>query len=153
MESVDFGGGAPRLRRGLSALLASAAFIGMGCGSGKNDHFSGGCEKFAVYAQNRWAPYGTAVRTQPDVLAPKEDKSFAPNEVIAVDGWVHTSQPAYPTNTPPWNSDVWFHVANFDGWVSFAGVRAEPTAQDPTGRADGGPAAPTTQDCEGTYHP
>jgi hypothetical protein len=109
--------------------------------------FSGGCPTFRVYAQNRWAPYGAVGRQSPNVLS-QQVVTFAPNLVIAVDGWVH-GRTAYPTNTPPWNSDIWFHTVNGQGWVSFAGVRANPTSQDPTGLADGGPPAPTSAACEG----
>jgi hypothetical protein len=109
--------------------------------------FSGGCDAFQIFAQNRWDPYGTAVRAQPNVLSPKVS-GFAPNQSIAVDGWVH-SRPAYPTNSAPWNSDIWFHLADQSGWVSFAGVRATPVSRDPTGLADGGPPAPTPGNCEG----
>ena len=110
--------------------------------------FSGGCAPYQVYAQNRWAPYGTAVRTEPNVLA-RQISAFDGNHSIAVNGWVHSSVP-YPTNTPPWNSDVWFHLADGTGWVSFSGVRATPTAQDPTGYADGGTPAPTPATCQGS---
>lgn len=110
--------------------------------------FSGGCDAFQVFAQNRWNPYGTAVRAAPNVTS-KKVGGFAPNESIAVDGWVH-SRPAYPTNTAPWNNDVWFHLADQAGWVSFAGVRATPVSQDPTGLSkNGGPPAPTNGKCEG----
>jgi hypothetical protein len=69
---------------------------------------------------------------------------------IAVDEWVH-SRPAYPTNSAPWNSDVWFHLADNSGWVSFAGVRATPVKHDPTGEdPDGGTPAPTSGRCEGS---
>lgn len=112
--------------------------------------FSGGCPAFRVYAQNRWRAYGARKLRAPDPLATKVG-SFAANEIIAVDGWVHAAI-AYPNNRPPWNSDVWYHVADGSGWVSFAGVRALPTDQDPTGRADGGVPAPVPSDCEGAIH-
>jgi hypothetical protein len=109
---------------------------------------SGGCDAFQIFAQNRWNPYGTAVRAQPNVQS-KKVGGFAPNESISVDGWVH-SRPAYPTNTAPWNSDVWFHLADQSGWVSFAGVRAVPTSEDPSGLSeDGGKPAATNAKCEG----
>lgn len=134
--------------------VTSFALIAAGCGSPENDDFVGGCDAFGVYAQNRWAPVGAAVREEPDVLSAKLSPSFAPNEVIAVDGWVSTGEPVYPTNPEPWNSDIWYHLANRDGWVSFAGVRAAPTEPDQTLRSpDGGQPAPTTPECEGTYQP
>ena len=109
---------------------------------------SGGCDAFQVFAQNRWDPVGTAVRAQPNVLSKKVD-SFSANASIAVDGWVH-SRPAYPTNSAPWNSDAWFHLADDSGWVSFPGVRATPVAHDPSGQdPDGGTPAPTSGRCEG----
>jgi len=108
---------------------------------------SGGCAPYEVYAQNRWQPYGASLRPAPNPLSPKIG-SYGPNEVIAVNGWVH-GVVAYPTNPPPFNSDLWFHVADGSGWVSFAGVRAVPTPQDPTGQATGGPPAPVPGVCAG----
>lgn len=114
------------------------------------DGFSGGCMPYLVYAQNRWDPYGAAVRQSPSVTAPKIG-GFAPNEVIMVNGWVH-AETVYPANTPPFNSDIWFHLANQQGWVSFAGVRGTLTTQDPTDLApDGGTPAPTPSTCEGRF--
>lgn len=116
--------------------------------------FVGGCDKYLVYAQNRWPPLGAAVREEPDVLAPKLDPGFAGNEAIAVDGWVDTHKPVYKTNPPPWNSGVWFHLANRAGWVSFPGVRGAPTTPDMSGlNPDGGTPAEKPADCEGTYVP
>jgi hypothetical protein len=110
--------------------------------------FVGGCTPFHVYAQNRWLPYGTAVRTGPSpdnkVIGNRD-----PNQLITVDGWVHGVVP-YPHNSPPWNNDKWFHLADGAGWVSFAGVRAVPTAPDPTLSADGGMPAPTRAACQGS---
>jgi hypothetical protein len=108
---------------------------------------SGGCPKFQVFAQNRWAPLGAAIRAQPNVLSPLVSTDPG-NMSIAVNGWVYGRAP-YPTNTPPWNSNVWFHLADGAGWVSFAGVRATPTSPDPTGRASGGDPASTSSACEG----
>jgi len=65
-----------------------------------------------------------------------------------VNGWVH-GRVGYATNEPPFDSDVWFHLADGAGWVSFAGVRMNPTTFDPTGTADGGPPAATSPSCEG----
>jgi hypothetical protein len=108
---------------------------------------SGGCPAFQVFAQDRWAPLGAAIRAQPNVLS-LQVGSFPGDMSIAVNGWVH-GRAAYPTNTPPWNSDIWFHLAAGAGWVSFPGVRATPTSPDPTGRANGGDPAPTPPTCEG----
>jgi hypothetical protein len=114
--------------------------------------FTGGCNTFAVYAQNRWVPYGAAVRAEPDVLSKKLEPSFAPNEVIAVDGWV-TGAPTYPTNPAPWNEPVYLHLHNRNGWVSYPGVRAAPTRPDPTLRsAYGGKPVRLRPECKGTYH-
>jgi hypothetical protein len=111
--------------------------------------FSGGCDAFQVFAQNRWDPIGTIVRAQPNVNS-KRVGGYGPNESITVNGWVH-SRPAYPTNTAPWNSDIWFHVADDSGWVSFPGVRATPVAHDPTGLdPNGGTPAATSASCEGS---
>ena len=110
--------------------------------------FVGGCEPFRVYAQNRYPPLGTRKRRAPDPLATAVG-SFAGNEIIAVDGWVRAAV-AYPSNSPPWNSDAWYHLADGSGWVAFAAVRALPTVPDPTsGFSEGGPEAPLPDDCEG----
>jgi len=111
--------------------------------------FEGGCEPFTLYAQNRWAALGASVRAEP---APTGEKvgSFAPNELVTTDGWVR-SRSAYPTNSPPWNSDAWFHLADNSGWVSFAAVRSDPTSPDPTGLdPDGGRPAPLSETCGGS---
>lgn len=108
---------------------------------------SGGCAPFQVFAQGRWRPKGTAIREQPNVLSTQVG-SFPANMSISVNGWVY-GRAAYPTNTSPWNSSVWYHLTDGAGWVSFPGVRATPVAFDPTGRANGGPPAPTSADCEG----
>ncbi|WP_300606068.1 hypothetical protein [Trebonia sp.] len=108
---------------------------------------SGGCAPFQVFAQDRWNPVGTAIRDAPNVLSTLNG-SFPPNMSISVNGWVY-GRPAYPTNTPPWNSGVWFHLTDGAGSVSFAGVRATPTSFDPTGHANGGTPAPTSLGCEG----
>ncbi len=109
--------------------------------------FTGGCTSFTVYSENRWSPVGTEIRAAPNVLSSGEG-SFAPNSKIQVNGWV-VSRPAYPTNVAPFNSGVWYHLSNGQGWVSFPGVRAAPTTFDPTGQADGGPPAPTPPQCKG----
>ena len=111
--------------------------------------FVGGCEPFAVYAQNRFAPLGAAFRADPSPTGRKVG-SAAGNELVPVNGWVR-SRAAYPANSAPWNSDVWFHLADNSGWVSFAGVRADPTVPDETGgfSADGGRPVPVADDCSG----
>lgn len=116
-------------------------------GSSEIAGMSGGCARFQVFAQNRWAPLGAAIRAQPSVLSTQVG-SFPGNMSIAVNGWVYGAV-AYPTNTPPWNSDIWFHLADGSGWVSFAGIRATPTSPDPTGHANGGDPAPAPASCEG----
>lgn len=111
---------------------------------------SGGCAPFQVFAQGRWKPYGAALRRDPSVLSPQIG-GFPANMSLAADGWVH-SRPAYPTNTAPWNSDVWYHVTG-GGWVSFAGVRSTPVSEDPTGLdPDGGPPAPVSDACQGAVN-
>jgi hypothetical protein len=112
---------------------------------------SGGCEPFQVYAQNRWLPIGVAIRAQPNVLL-TQIGSYPANMSISVNGWVH-GRAAYTTNPPPWNSDIWYHLTDGAGWVSFPGVRAYPTAYDPTGHSpDGGPAVATSATCEGAVN-
>lgn len=106
----------------------------------------GGCQPFKIYAQNRWNPLGTAIREAPYPDA-KQIGGFAPNQILFVNGWVRT-RTGVETNTPPWNSDQWFHLADDTGWVSFAGVRADPTPFDPTGLdPDGGRPVPTAPEC------
>jgi hypothetical protein len=113
--------------------------------------FSGACAPYRVVAQNRWQPYGTTKRAAPDIMS-NQVGGYAPNQVIPVDGWVHSSV-AYPTNKPPWNSDIWFHVADGSGWVSYAGVRELPTIEDPTGfAADGGQPPVTPEPRHGAVH-
>ncbi len=132
------------------AMLASLAVSG--CASGDHQSRYKACDKFGVVAQNRWAPVGAAVKSKPNVLAQKLAPGFAGNEIIAVDGWAHTT-PAYPRNQAPYNSNIWFHLANQEGWVAFAAVRGEATLPDPTGHAYGGHAAPTPANCQEVYKP
>jgi hypothetical protein len=109
----------------------------------------GGCERFDLYAQNRWDPRGAALRAEPYREADQVG-NYDPNQLIPVNGWVRT-QTAHPTNTAPWNSDVWFHVADDSGWVSFGGVRSAPSDYDPTGHdAYGGEPAPVADECGGS---
>lgn len=110
---------------------------------------SGGCDAYQVFAQNRWKPIGAVVRAAPNILSKIESTQYGPNQSIAVNGWVH-SRAAYPSNPAPWNSDIWFHLADDSGWVSFAGVRELPTPFDETGLSpDGGPPAATPGNCQG----
>lgn len=109
--------------------------------------FSGGCGGYQLYAQNRWNPVGASIRQAPDPLARKSG-GFSPNEIVAVDGWVH-AKVAYPNNPVPYDSDVWFHLSDGNGWVAFGGVRGAPTDLDPTGRSNGGIPAATPTDCRG----
>ena len=74
---------------------------------------------------------------------------FAANTIIPVNGWVATEAP-YLTNPDPWDSDVWFHLTNGTGWVSFAGVRAEPSfATGTDGPKGGGRPVILLSECEG----
>lgn len=110
--------------------------------------FVGGCGAFKLYAQYRWEPYGASERAAPNSLA-KKVESYGPNEIVAVDGWVHADIP-YPDNPPPFNNGIWFHLSDGSGWVSFAAVRALPTSPDPTSLdEDGGPPATALPQCEG----
>jgi len=109
---------------------------------------SGGCAPFSAIAQNRYPPYGTAIRAQPNALSTQLG-SFTGNKAISVNGWVYGTA-EYPTNPPPWNSNVWFHLTDGAGWVSFAGVRAYPMTPDPDGlNPDGGPPVAIAKDCQG----
>lgn len=109
---------------------------------------SGGCgDGFTIFAQNKWAPLGAAIRARPDVGAVKVG-SLAPNEPLVVDGWVTSSVP-YPNNPSPYDSNVWFHMKNGAGFVSFGGVRTQPTVPDAASSrntADQIPA-PTPESC------
>jgi hypothetical protein len=112
---------------------------------------SGGCSPFQLFAQNRWKPYGASIRAQPNVLSQLVGTDPG-NFSLSVNGWVYSRAP-YPTNTPPWNSNVWYHLTDGAGWVSFAGVRATPSAEDPTGLSKyGGNPAPTSKSCEGAVN-
>ena len=137
-------------RKQLVAGTALASLALTGCGNDNQQSRYKACDKFGVVAQNRWAPVGAPVRSEPSVLAPKVAPGFAGNEIVAVDGWAHTSA-AYPNNTPPFNNDLWFHLANREGWVTFAAVRGAATLLDPTGQANGGQPAPTPANCQEVY--
>lgn len=117
-------------------------------GNGDVERLSGGCPPYVIYAQNRWEPYGAKRLATPYRDAKQLTPGVAPNELIYVDGWVHTES-AQPSNVAPWDSNIWFHLADGSGWVSFAGTRAVPTPQDPTGLdPNGGTPAPTPAECE-----
>ena len=105
---------------------------------------AGDCDRFPVYAQGRWPPMGTAVRSEPTRAAPQTD-SVQPNVIISVDGWVRSDAP-YPTNPAPWNENVWFRLTDRSGWVSFAGVRASPSHAD--GTEGGGQPVELIDECE-----
>ena len=113
------------------------------------DGLVGGCEPFNLHAQNQFDPLGTKIWEAPSPTA-DSFHGFAPNELITVDGWVRTRAP-YPSNQPPWDSDVWFHLANGAGWVTFAGVRADPTDPSAGNFGDGSSPAPVDPDCAGSY--
>lgn len=127
--------------------------MGTSSGGGLNTSgitgFVGGCGPFRVYAQNRYSPTGAAIRAEPNVASDLID-GVPGNMALTVNGWV-LSRPAYPTNTAPWNNGVWFHIANgVGGWVSFAGVREDPTSYAPNDTANGGPPVPYPPKCEGS---
>ena len=104
------------------------------------------CGAYTIFAQGRWDPLGAALRAGPDGGAEKLG-GFSANEPVVVDGWVH-GVTMYPNNPEPFNNDVWFHLANGQGWVSFGGVRAQPVDRDPTDRdRNGGVPAPTPAGC------
>ncbi len=110
--------------------------------------FTGGCEPFTVFAQDRWRPRGAAVREAPLPKSPKI-AAFSGNALVTVDGWVRT-QPPYPHNPEPFDNEYWFHLADDSGWVAFAGVRADSTPFDPTGLdQNGGRPAPLDSECSG----
>ena len=151
---------------GLTAalMMGASACAGTGHESDPDNGMSklvAGCKIFTLYAQNRFQPYGVAVRTVPDIRAAKSETfHFAPNEAIPIDGWEHTGTVAYPAErSARLRSDVWYHVAPLGtsgkqdvnpAWVSFAGVRATPTVHDQTGGFSNnlGRLAPTPASCE-----
>lgn len=111
-------------------------------------HLVGGCQPFSVYAQNRWNPAGATLRAGPTRNG-RPIGNFDPNELVLINGWVR-GDIAYPTNPTPFDSDVWFHVADDRGWVSYAAVRADPTTFDPTGLDPaGGRPVPLDPQCSG----
>jgi hypothetical protein len=131
----------------VAGLVAAIAHFWSG---GSTDSLVGGCAPFNIYAQNQFKPFGTLLWASPSPVAPNSP-GFSPNQLITVDGWVRTRTP-YPSNQPPWDSDVWFHLADNGGWVTFAGVRAVPTTPDPQGGfGPGSSPAPLASSCAGTY--
>lgn len=112
--------------------------------------FSGGCAKFRVYAQNRWDPLGAGIWPIPNVLS-KQLGAYNGDDIIAVNGWFHYGQIVYPHNEAPYDSNIWYHLADRSGYVDYAGVRGEPTAPDVSGLGYGGVPAPLPRNCEGTY--
>jgi hypothetical protein len=109
-----------------------------------------GCAPFNIYAQNQFKPYGALLWASPSPTAPNSP-GFSPNQLITVDGWVRTRSP-YLSNQSPWDSDVWFHLADNGGWVDFAAVRAVATTPDPQGGFGAGSSpAPLASSCAGTY--
>ena len=113
----------------------------------------GGCPAFNVYAQNQFQPFGTLRWTAPEPTAGRSP-GFSENELITLDGWVKAQSPYAGGNTPPWDADVWFHLADGSGWVTFAGVRAAATVPDPEGGfGPGSDPVPLDPTCQGTYRP
>ncbi len=137
-------GSTPRAKL-LRLAIAGLAILN-GCSNSKSSNFDGGCQQFEVYAQNRWNPLGAAERERPELLS-KKVGGFIPNSIIEVNGWLHSSKEVYPNNDPPFNSDIWFRTID-NRWVSFAGVRAEPTEPDQTGHASGGKPAIEPTECQ-----
>lgn len=120
--------------------------------------FVGGCKPFTVFAQNQWDDPGVGARLSAEPY-PKRTRigGFGPNVQFDVDGWVRTVAP-YPTNPEPFNSDVWFHVPNPDGWVAYAAVRSGETELATTGQADEDSknddlGVALDPECEGEYRP
>lgn len=110
--------------------------------------FVGGCEPYLLHAQNRWSPWGAKIRAAPDSGAQRVGR-LGGNELVQVDGWVHGDVP-YPHNSLPWNGDIWFHLADDSGWVSFAAVRELPTSRDQTSLDPyGGEPPPMPAVCQG----
>lgn len=141
-----------RLKVGTVALvvLVAALYAGYVARGPITDHVAdlpslsigGGCEPFALYAQSEFEPRGARLWAAPSPTAESRG-SVPPNGLITVDGWVRARSP-YPSNTPPWDSDVWFHLADDSAWVTFAGVRSDPTAPNANGSAEEGSSVPPT---------
>jgi hypothetical protein len=108
---------------------------------------TGGCPAFLIYGQNRWAPLGAKILKAPQRDA-EQIGTVGPNKIVYADGWLRTES-GIPLDSPPWNSDVWFHLDHDGGWVDFGGVRALPTTPDPSGglSSDGGEPVPVLDQC------
>ena len=105
------------------------------------------CDRFAVYAQGRWTPYGAAVREEPFISSSRV-RGIPPNVAISVDAWVET-EAAYPDNSEPWDSAVWFRLSDGTGWVSFPGVRSRTSGPEGTdGPAGGGQPVILEENCQ-----
>ena len=116
----------------------------------KERTFVGGCPRFDLYAQNQFDAYGTLIWTAPSPTADNYP-GLSANQIVVVDGWVKTRTP-YPGNQTPFDSPVWYHLANGAGWVTFAGVRAVPTSPGPLGDHEpGSDPAPVDSSCAGVY--
>lgn len=117
------------------------------------ERFVGGCPAFNIYSQNQFAPFGTLRWSAPEPTAERAP-AFSENELITVDGYVKAQSPYAGANTPPWDADVWFHLADDSGWVTFAGVRAAATVPDPEGGfGPGSDAVALDPGCQGSYRP
>ena len=134
-------------------LVVSASAVTAGLLLGPNTasngvmRIAGGCEPFLVYGQNRYAPVNARI-----LVAPYREShqigSLVANKIAYVDGWVRTES-GNPSAGEPWNSNVWFHLVDDQGWVSFGGVRALPTSLDETGfDTYGGEPVPVLAECE-----
>jgi hypothetical protein len=56
----------------------------------------------------------------------------------------------YPTNPPPWNSNICFHLSDGTGRVAYPAVGANQMTPDPDGLNPGGdPPVATSKSCEG----
>ena len=133
-------------------VVAVVALVGHIIAGRSQSSIVGHCQPFNVYAQNQFEPYGALIWERPSPTA-RNYRGFAANQLVTVDGWVRTRSP-YLSNAPPWDSDVWYHLANGGGWVSFAGVRAVPTTPGPRGNFDPGSSpAPVDNRCAGTPRP
>jgi hypothetical protein len=149
----------PSHLRGIAIVVLAVTLVGVGSTWGflrlsnrvpdRVASLVGGCDRFNLSAQNRYPPLGTRIAAEPLPDANKVG-GRAGNEIVTVDGWVRTRAP-YPTNSAPWNSDIWFHLADQTGRVSFAGVRSAASSPDMNGHDPyGGEPAGLDRGCEGT---
>jgi hypothetical protein len=140
------------LSAGVAASLIAAGIWALATKLSSDDaprSLVGGCAAFNLHAQNQFDPVGTLIWDSPSPTS-TSFRGFSPNQLITVDGWVRTRSP-YPTNSAPWDSDIWFHLANDAGWVTFAGVRSVPTGPGPNGNQEpGSDPAPVDSACAGT---